>query len=85
MRKDLVKMKIYARRSIYLEEMSVRSPKACDLDLKRIEQAVTHQPVPCQKGKFSVLDLAAFEAEYGTDVSLWIHCEEPISIIQFRV
>ncbi|MCL7041527.1 hypothetical protein MKW94_003493 [Papaver nudicaule] len=42
-------MEMRARRSIYMEQMSVRSPKACELDLKKREQAVTHQPVPGQR------------------------------------
>ncbi|KAI3932575.1 hypothetical protein MKW98_012546 [Papaver atlanticum] len=72
MRKELVKMKIFARRSIYLEEMSVRSPKACDLDLKRREQAMTRQPVPALKDCCTLRSVGSYWSCFGVEYVLWL-------------
>ncbi|MCL7046420.1 hypothetical protein MKW94_004956 [Papaver nudicaule] len=43
--RTLVKMEMRAKKSIYMEHMSVSSPEACELGLKKRELTVTHQPV----------------------------------------
>ncbi|KAI3878714.1 hypothetical protein MKX03_007176 [Papaver bracteatum] len=61
-------MEMCARRSIYLEQASVmRSPKACDLDLKKREQAVTHQLVPGQAEVLCPQPRRAIRTPYTVD------------------
>ncbi|KAI3967821.1 hypothetical protein MKW92_025620 [Papaver armeniacum] len=69
-------MEMCERRSIYLEKTSERSPKACDLDLKKREQAATHQPVPGQAEVLCPQPRRVVRTPYTVD-SLEILCCAP--------
>ncbi|XP_026379103.1 uncharacterized protein LOC113273672 isoform X2 [Papaver somniferum] len=69
-------MEMCEGRSIYLEHTSEISPKACDLDLKKREQAATHQPFPGQAEFLCPQPRRAVRTPYTVD-SLEILCCTP--------